>query len=197
MRLRLSPCKTLHLPLAPLFGDTQDVIGGLSGLKSLCGIGISRIHIRVGFLGDFAPGFFRVLEIGIAIQAQNIERVHLVPRTAAVAGSRPAIMCGFLIPGCIAPLIGLTQFRFFLGQSLKIVPATILFRSMIFTKHPAVRVIGRFWCGTVTGFVATMAVAKAHLLRLTATAIATPAGESPVIFSGGSNHAADLATAWR
>jgi hypothetical protein len=51
----------------------------------------------VGFLGDFAPGLFRVIKSGVAFKAQNIERNHLITAAAAIAGPGPAIMCGFLV----------------------------------------------------------------------------------------------------
>jgi len=69
----------------------------LPGLKGLGRVGISGVDVGVGFLGNFAPGFFGIFEGGITVEAQNIKGMHLVASPAAVAGPCPAIMGGFLI----------------------------------------------------------------------------------------------------
>ena len=69
MHLRFRPRKVLALPLTAFFRDAQDVIRRLPCLKRLGRIGIAGVHIRMRFLGNFAPRLFRILKSGIAFEA--------------------------------------------------------------------------------------------------------------------------------
>src|SRR3546814_3131954 len=73
------------------------------------------------FLRQTPPAFLYRVEIGVILQLQRLERVHLVPRAAAVARSAPAMIGAVLIAARVAPLRPLALFAFLLVEALKIV----------------------------------------------------------------------------
>src|SRR3569832_466272 len=78
-----------------------------------------------------------------------------------------------------ARLICLARRGFLGGQPFEVVPPAIILASMLLAEVPAVLAIGRFGRRAVSGLVAAIAIAHAHLRRLARRAIATPTRKTP------------------
>src|SRR5690349_12256077 len=95
-------------------------------------------------LGEAAVGGLDLLEAGIVLKLEKIERTQFVAASAAVAGTAPAIMVGALEGAGIALLVGLASGGILGRQALKIIPVAIIFGGVRLAEIPAVAAVGRF-----------------------------------------------------
>ena len=87
----------------------QHVIGRLDHLEALGGFLVAGLDVGMVGLGEAAPGGLDLLEIGVGLELEHVERAHLVAAAAAVAGAAPAIMVGLAEGVGAALLVGLAR----------------------------------------------------------------------------------------
>src|SRR3546814_4710062 len=97
-------CSSDLFPRPPLLRGAQHFIGGLDRLEAHGRLRVAGLHVGMIFLRQTPPAFLYRVEIGVILQLQRLERVHLVPRAAAVARSAPAMIGAVLIAARVAPL---------------------------------------------------------------------------------------------
>ena len=145
------------------------------------GLGIAGLDVGVHFLRAVAVGLLDRGEIGVGLQAQQVERAHFVGRARTVAAAAPAIMLGFGI-ACVLTALGLRA-CFLLGfvESFEIVPLLIVFGGMLLAKHPSFWAVRRLRGGTIARLFTAMTIAQPHGGSFAGGAISAPARKSPIV----------------
>src|SRR5688572_30764359 len=113
-----------------LFGSLQHVIGGLDLAEALLGVLVALLEVGVMFLGKSSVGGPHGLVIGVAVQAQNVQRPHFFAAARAVAGPTPFVMGAAAIGRGAGHLFGLARRLLLLVQAFEIIPVLVVLGGM-------------------------------------------------------------------
>ena len=78
----------------------------LDHLEAGGGFLVAGLDVGMVGLGEAAIGGLDLLETGVGLELEHVERAHLVAAAAAVAGAAPAIMVGLAEGARVALLVG-------------------------------------------------------------------------------------------
>src|SRR5438067_7210230 len=82
---------------SPLLGLFEHFIGGLDLLEPLRRVLVAGGGVGVVGLGEAAPGGLDVVEAGVGLDLEHVQRPHLLARAGAVAGAGPGILGGLAV----------------------------------------------------------------------------------------------------
>src|SRR5690349_7943002 len=121
-------------------------------------------------------------EVRVALQFQRIERAHLVPGTAAVAGTRPLPLRRLAEALGAEFLVGFALRSFFRGQAGEVIPVLVVLGGVSFAEIPALRAVRSLGRRTVADLPAAFSIAQAHPGRVPPlVAVGAPAGKAPIV----------------